>query len=270
MDHYHITGLMADDEGLPAYTLREVTWEAIERARMEEDHRASSAYALGDESDDYSPGMEDRAAAWIEIRIADQYKSIADDSYLALNAEQLRREEYLNRTDGESPEILPPIYFMDQLRIRDRMLEHYHVTAGERISLRMAIERTARVALGIEPGWRIDQAYRDLGEIEIYSCPSEIGWDEDGTAWDRDLGDEEDLLPYPPDADPRVMADLGLDADGKIIEIEDPPDQNPLVELSANLGERDDLAPGSFLGDHVEIIHVDIPSPSDEDEGDQR
>ena len=268
MEHYHITGLMADDEGLPAYTLREVTWEAISRARMEEDHRASSAYALGDERDDYSPGMEDRAAAWDEIRIADQYKQIADDlsrfdRYLAIDAEGLRMEEWRDREDGESPQILPPIYFHESggYRLSD--------DGKTPISLRLSIERAARVALGIEPGWRIGghEKYRDLGEIEIYSCPSEIGWDEDGIAWDRDLGDEEDLLPYPPDADPRVMADLGLDADGKIIEIEDPPDQNPLVELSANLGERDDLAPGSFLGDHVEIIPVRFPKSSDE--GDQ-
>jgi hypothetical protein len=213
MEHYHITGLMADDEGLPAYTLREVTWEAIERARMEEDHRASAAYSMGDERDDYSPGMEDRAAAWIEIRIADQYKLIADDlsrfdQYLGLDDEGLRSEEWRASAASGSlaPEILPPIYFHEDggYRLAD--------DGKTPISLRLSIERASRVALGIEPGWRIGGApkYRDLGEIEIYSCPSEIGWDEDGIAWDRDLGDEEDLLPYPPDADERILADLGL------------------------------------------------------------
>jgi hypothetical protein len=45
------------------------------------------------------------------------------------------------------------------------------------------------------------------------------------------------------------MADLGLDADGEIIEIEDPPDQDLLIELRADLGERDDLADGALLGE---------------------
>ena len=250
MDHYHISGLMADDEGLPALTLREAIWELIERARMEEDHRASSAYSLGDErgmGEGYSPTVESKALAWDEIRIAERYSDLADDlsrfdRYLSLDAEGLRREEYLDRTEGESPEILPPIYFIEDGGYR--LMED-----GSRLSLRLAIEQAARVALGIESGWRRDQQYRDLFDLEIWDCPREIGWDPDGVAWDRDPGDEEDLLPYPPDADPRILADLGLYRD---------PEAGEIREISAS------EAGDQFLADHIEIIPVAIPSPSDD------
>lgn len=268
MDHYHVSGLMSDDEGYPALTLEGAIWEIIDRARMEEDHRASAAYSMGDEQDDYSPGMEDRAAAWIEIRIADQYKNLADDlsrfdRYLALSDEDLRREEDLDRADPTSigsPKILPPIYFMDQYRVVD----------GEKISLRLAIEGAARRALGIDAGYSINESYRDLFDLDVWDCPREIGWDEDGVAWDRDYGPnwEDGLDPYPPDADDRILADLGLYRDpeaGEIREMRED-DPHPLDQDLAHAlrwREAGDDA-DSFLADHVQIIAVEIPSPSDE------